>query len=397
VPDPLGLCRIWGESRTGWTSVHTGVFQHMALLPDGSGVVFEVTTQFSLSANPPTLPPQGEGIFFVRANGSGLRRLGPAGRHPVIYVDNDNPGRFQLTGITFPVSPNGRKMGLIDLGPDTAGHEAPQIFLLDLRSGRRRQLTHQSRLRSGSDPGIWLPSFLDNRTIGFYGGSWLLGTLQSFQVKTDGGGLKEIPAPTLIPGARIVPQFAVTGTRSYPVLVTFPDKEPVNPTPFGAGVTELFLVDGKNLLQLTDFGRSDTGTGYGLLTRGRVLFAASANPTGENPAGSCQFFSINTHGGDLRQLTHLPADRPSNSCVVGPAYKIQWFYASVSEAQVTGTVVFESSSDPVGGNPFGDQLFAMGLDGSGLRQLTATRGMTTDSDGTVHVEMPGPWAYSGRP
>jgi hypothetical protein len=46
----------------------------------------------------------------------------------------------------------------------------------------------------------------------------------------------------------------------------------------------------------------------------------------------------------------------------------------------------------------GDQIFAIGPDGSGLRQLSATRGMTIDPDGTVHVEMPGPFAYSaGRP
>jgi hypothetical protein len=59
-------------------------------------------------------------------------------------------------------------------------------------------------------------------------------------------------------------------------------------------------------------------------------------------------------------------------------------------------MLFGSSCDPVGGNPFGDQIFAMRPDGSGLRQLTATRGLTTDPDGTVHVELPGPFAYARR-
>ena len=45
-------------------------------------------------------------------------------------------------------------------------------------------------------------------------------------------------------------------------------------------------------------------------------------------------------------------------------------------------MLFASSCDPVGGNPFGDQLFAMRPDGTGLRQLTDARGMTTDPDGT---------------
>ena len=61
--------------------------------------------------------------------------------------------------------------------------------------------------------------------------------------------------------------------------------------------------------------------------------------------------------------------------------------------RITGTVLFSSSCDPVGGNPFGDQLFAMRPDGTGLRQLTNARGMTTDPDGTVHVELPGPVVY----
>jgi hypothetical protein len=71
VPDPLGLCRFWGDSRNGATSMLAGVFQHMGVLPDGSGVVFEVTPQVSLPIGTAELP-QGEGIFFVRADGSGL-------------------------------------------------------------------------------------------------------------------------------------------------------------------------------------------------------------------------------------------------------------------------------------------------------------------------------------
>jgi hypothetical protein len=60
-------------------------------------------------------------------------------------------------------------------------------------------------------------------------------------------------------------------------------------------------------------------------------------------------------------------------------------------------VLFASSCDPVGGNPLGEQLFAMRPDGTGLRQLINARGMTTDPDGTVHAEMPGPVAYYSGP
>ena len=63
---------------------------------------------------------------------------------------------------------------------------------------------------------------------------------------------------------------------------------------------------------------------------------------------------------------------------------------------ITETVLFQSSCDPVGANPFGDQLFAMRPDGTGLRQLTSARGMETSPDGSVHVEMIGPVGYSMR-
>jgi len=48
VPDPLGLCRLFGESRNGAFSIVGGASQRLAVLPDGSGEVFEVTTQFSV-------------------------------------------------------------------------------------------------------------------------------------------------------------------------------------------------------------------------------------------------------------------------------------------------------------------------------------------------------------
>jgi hypothetical protein len=157
----------------------------------------------------------------------------------------------------------------------------------------------------------------------------------------------------------------------------------------------MFLSDGKNLTQLTNFGRNDTGFGRSFVAGGRAFFMASANPFGENQAEICQVFSTNTRGGDLRQLTHLPSDgRPYNGCAffVGGACAIDYF--SLVPDRVTGTVLFSSSCDPVGGNPFGSQIFAMGPGGSGLRQLTATRGMTVDPDGTVRFEIPGGIAYS---
>jgi hypothetical protein len=61
--------------------------------------------------------------------------------------------------------------------------------------------------------------------------------------------------------------------------------------------------------------------------------------------------------------------------------------------QLTGTVLFGSNCDPVGANPFGDQLFAMRRDGTGLRQVTAARDREMLPDGTLRVELVGPFAY----
>jgi hypothetical protein len=392
VPDPFppGSCRVLGRSRRGDASVATGVFQRMAVRPDGSGVVFEVTKQLSLL--PAVTPePPAEGIFFVRADGTGLHRLGPASRFPTLLAVRDPNSPIGVSfvspgGNPFVVSPNGQEMAFIDFGPDTDGHEAPQIFLLDLRSPyKRTQLTHQSQyVVSGLDPGLCCIDFPNNRTIAFRRAS----DFRTFQIDTDGKSAeKETPPPTVVPGATILPQFDVTGASVNIVTVHFPDR----------GVREVFRIDGDNVLQLTNFGRGDTGVGgtAGRIYRGRVIFLASANPAGENPAEICQIFSVDTLAlHPPRQLTHLPSDgRPAAGCRSsegGTACDI----VNVFLDRITGTVLFLSSCDPVGGNPFGDQLFAMRPDGTGLRQLTATRGMTTDPDGTVHVELPGPVVYS---
>jgi hypothetical protein len=363
TPDPGELCRTFGGSRSGAAGSASGRFQRLAVLPDGSGVVFEVRTRCSVSPDP---PPE-EGFFFVRATGRGLRPLGPASRVQV------SPMEF------FPVSPDGREIVFIDLGPfDAAGDEAPQLVVLDLRSGQRRQLTHQP------PADLCCQRFLDSRTVTYHGA-------ETFMVKTDGKSEpEEIPPPVLVEGARVVTQFTVTGPHQQLLYVDFHDRPAVN----GGTVSEMFLLDGKELTQLTNFGRSDTFQLGGFIDGGRILFPASPDLQGGNPGNVCQLFSIDTVGARLRQLTHLPSDgRPTGGCAGGgTGCGLSAFFLD----RITGTVLFASSCDPTGANPFGEQVFAMRPDGTGLRQLTNARGMTTDSDGTIHVELPGPFAYTSR-
>ena len=58
----------------------------------------------------------------------------------------------------------------------------------------------------------------------------------------------------------------------------------------------------------------------------------------------------------------------------------------VAQDPRSGAVVFQTSCDPLGANRFGTDIFVMRADGSGLRQLTRTRGMVLEPDGGA--EMP---------
>ena len=106
-----------------------------------------------------------------------------------------------------------------------------------------------------------------------------------------------------------------------------------------------------------------------------------------------------------RQLTHfnprsaILSDAPvippgcwnsTSFCGTGTAFP-------PTQDPVTQAVAFDSTCDPLGANPYGDQIFAMRPDGSGLRQLTDAAGYTTNPDGSFRVELPGPFAYSARP
>ena len=299
LPGQSGWCRAYGEARSGSAAEGLGgLFQRLAVLPNGSGVVFEVTSQWSRL---PVLRQRPEGFFFVRSNGKGLRYLGPPS------------GVSARTGDFFPVSPDGRYIALTDFGPDGAGHVAQQIFRLDTRSGQRRQLTYRSSNT------ICCASFVNNRTIIFHPLSNGVNSGRAFEVKTNGRSPeKEVPSIVLPGGGHVVTSFEVVGANPRPLYVYLPDRRAIEPNPgYGGaqtGSSELFLLDGKNLVQLTNFDRADTDQLGAFIARGRILFAASANPLGENPAEICQLFSIDTRGTGLRQVTHLPWDgRPSTS------------------------------------------------------------------------------------
>jgi hypothetical protein len=400
VPDPVGACRLYGENRAGGAAVLFGAFQRLGVSPDGSAVVFEVTTVSLLALV--SVPPEQQGFYFVRADGSGLRRLGPASRDAVFrtYRVLSNPfgvGYFLTSRLAY--SPDGRTIAFTDYGPGPAGENAVQIVTLDLVSGRRTQVTH---LTSPSEPPPGFPAtggsvvFLSNERIGFFtsanpDGLNPAGDFSPFSVRTDGTGLRAAPLPVVESGSRVVEVFQVTGRGANRAPLTLMK-------PFQSGfVWEVFFIDDKNLLELTNFRRVDTAARFLSANGRRVFFRASADPLGANPTENCQLFSIGTFADHLRQVTHFrEGDHSSvNGCFNGPPPGCSVGTLLAVQDPVTQTVVFDSSCDPLGTNPYGSQLFAMRPDGSGIRQLTATRGLTTDADGAVTAELPGPYAYTG--
>lgn len=391
--DPLGLCGLYGAYRVGVGSVLIGRFQHIAVLPDGSGVVIEVTNDHAVPAFQSYAPePPEEGIFFVRADGKERRRLGDQTALPIITVGASANGVPFIgeDNVAFTRSPDGRLIAFPDNGPGPDGEDAPQIFTLDVQTGRRRQLTHLPPAPPDAAR-VGFPFFTnDGRAITFtYGAHGLDGVV----VRVDGGGLEPVPAVDAPPGATVLSQFGVVGGGSAILLYAL-QGEPKKTYFPGDSITELFVTFGKRILQLTSFGFPDTGF-HSTLGAARAFIAASADPLGRNPQGMCQIFSITPLGSDLRQLTHFPDDGGMKSGCNAGAPGVACNLQALVQDPVTQFVMFRSQCDPAGRNPNGEQLFGMRPDGSGLRQLTSFRGVEQLPDGGIRVELAGPLATTG--
>src|SRR5262249_53951183 len=143
-PDPMHLYELYGASGDGNAAAVVGGFQRLAATPDGSGVVFEVTNGVAVLPGI-SLDPIEEGFFFVRTDGTGLRRLGPPSRASLfqLFPDPAFPLGFGVNVLKLNIafSRDGRTVVYTDLGPGPSGEEAVQVVTLDLATARRTQLT----------------------------------------------------------------------------------------------------------------------------------------------------------------------------------------------------------------------------------------------------------------
>jgi len=400
--DARTLCSSIGAIRAATHMTAVGVFHRLGVTADGLQVVFEVTDDQPWTVFPPHgLPDEQRGIFVVRADGSGLRRLGPASSEPPYR-------RFQLsqqwTWPWFASSPNSRMVTYTDRGPSVNNEDAIQISSLDLTTGNARLGTRlpPDPLPVAACGSLLCPVFKDDQTIAFLTHANLDGTNPdgeniSATVKTDGTGLTVSPPIAALPGSQLQTTFQITGSGVGVALLTR-EGTPVNAHQFTDKIQEVFVTDGHNLLQLTNFGRIDTFFATVSADGQRVFFSASADPLGTNPTENCQVFSIDRNGGDLRQLTDFQEapEHSSTGCLYGrPPSGCGAFV--VSRDLQSDALVFYSSCDPFGTNPYGSQVFVMRQDGTGLRQITETQGYSTDASGAVTVELPFPFAQPGTP
>jgi WD40 repeat protein len=398
-------CQSAGADRQGFFFTEYGVFHRLGVTPDGSQVVFEVTDddppapiaggdELQTVFPPHALPAEQKGIFAVRADGTGLRRLGPASRESPVDID---------IRPFFAFSPNGRTIAYTDRGPSRDNQDAVQIFTLDLATGDAGPVT---QLPPAGPGGTYGPVFTDDQTIAFFtsanaDGLNPAGEIISATVKTtDPTHMLTVASPPVaIPGSEVLTSFRITGSEVNVANLILPG-EPVNGGSFpGFPIQEAFVIDRENdVLQLTNFRRVDTVNPTLSADGQRVVFCASTNRLGTNPTENGQLFSIDRTGGDLRQLTdfhEVPEGGLSTAgCFIGPPpFGCGANY--MSRDTQSNAVVFYSNCDPFGTNPYGDQVFAMHSDGTGLRQLTHTQGYTKDASGAVTVEVAYPFAYPG--
>jgi len=435
VPDPLGFA----EFRIAPQSAVVGGVQRFGLRPDGMAVALEVS---NATRSFPLVPLPQEGFFFVNADGSDLRYLGPPSREPLFVLEpvdspfgtecrsgcHDLPWCDQLFPnapercfvITFPslnFSHIANFAVFTDLGTGPAGETATQVWMLDLDTGVRTPVTQgKSALPSAMCPpglpSVFSPHVSDD-TVRFMScanpdGLNPNNQLAFFTVKTDGADLQAIPVPpSELPRDLRGFGLKISGGGTATAMLNLQGRpwNPVGGVPassLGSLISEVFFVNGEDVLQLTNFHRVDT-IDQGLSPSGqRAFFIASADPLRTNRTNNCQLFSIDTLGAHLRQLTHFSeGEDPSvNGCInqlqpghAGPAPGC--VINSVTQDGKRRAILFDSSCNLSGTNPNPDQdqVFIIRTDGSGLRQLTQSKGRVNHPDGSVTTELSGPWEY----
>lgn len=237
---------------------------------------------------------------------------------------------------------------------DNPGH-IPQLFRWDLQTGQGAKLTNLPGIAGEvtvSDDGTWLAftstgDMLPEANIDH--------STELFVIRTDGSGLAQLTnVPTAARGECYWSKISGSGNRIvFAATANLTAQNPQNNS-------ELFIVDrdGKNLKQLTPGGarRADRIDEFAVSDDGaRIAFISQRNYLGTNSDGSTELFVVNADGTGLRQLTSITTSFVHFCDLSGNGAKI----------------FFQSSADHGLPTLFGGaNMFVINWDGTGLRRLT---------------------------
>jgi hypothetical protein len=441
------VCEYFGQERAGGGAEIAAPINRVILTGDGRHVVYHVSdddlpikVKFSLDV--PLPAGTDEGFYIADVDGSTPPRfIGSKVSIPASVIDDEDVEGIEGLrrvgwGSVIYASPDGSLVTYADLddGGGLDGSGNIQVMVLDVDSGVRTQLTHMTTPRCAPTKGrfeVHHPIFLDSRTIQFTryvarasGEPCDLDEhnydTEICRVGTDGSRFRCVPAP------RADLAFTDDQEKNDPDGVHHVADIPVESdsqlriagrrrSVFGLSVgvategdrrdiSEIFLQQGRDILQVTSFGDSNTRPRFVSRNGRRVFFTTSANPLGTNPAKRCELFSMAPLGTDIRQITRfnwtdgVPPTVDGNRCVDGPPPGCA--IGTTKLDPVSGAVVFMSNCDLFGTGVSGEQIFAMWPDGTGVRQLTHAAGcrglceFTLTGKGDTRVELPGFLSYA---
>jgi Tol biopolymer transport system component len=371
-----------GSGLTQVTQIVDGGIGAVSVSDDGSRIAFGHDGDPSGS----NLDLGGE-VFAVDADGSNLRQLTvtPAGFSSSAPV---------LCG-------NGTRIAFQSNGDLTGGNAIGQteVFVVDWTGANLRQLTATTAVIGIlGDPTSQLPSITDDGAWVYYFSNQsslfplvnLDGNFEIFRIRNDGTSRQQLTS-TILDGGSVYPVVSGDGSRvayygigteitlgtiagtggSSLALLTFDPVFVSEPavSPDGSlavyvrqdglfGTAQMWRV-GTDGAEAARIGGDEIGSPSSPSIAGdasTVVFASAGDPTAANADGSTEIFRIGTDGTGIAQLTSGPADTASGRPVVS----------------TDGAVVaFDSDADLTGGNAdLSREVFAVGIDGTGLVQLT---------------------------
>ena len=178
-----------------------------------------------------------------------------------------------------------------------------------------------------------------------------------FIIDADGTGLTQLTASTT--GNVEVYGSDLSSDGSVIVFVSTADYLGSN----SDNSREVYIVnaDGSGLAQLSDDPDRNSREASITTDGQKIMFRSLADPLGTNPNHYTQFFTVNSDGSNLQQVTLFDFETYASGMISGDGTKI--VFTSAGDVMGTGTNTDNSN-----------EIFVINADGSGQNQLTDSSG-----------------------